>query len=102
MRCGRGFRYRDSEGEPITDPDVLAGIRAQQEQEQEQAKHEHVREVAGPCPRFSHCPGNAPAVCRASYIDPRVFEPFEQGRTVRPALTRLATRSRVLRSTLYA
>ncbi|MFE6336101.1 DNA topoisomerase IB [Streptomyces sp. NPDC057798] len=28
-------------------------------------------------------------VCRASYIDPRVFELFEQGRTVAPVLARL-------------
>jgi DNA topoisomerase IB len=33
--------------------------------------------------------GNTPAVCRASYIDPLVFELFEQGRTIAPALTRL-------------
>ncbi|MDH6437923.1 DNA topoisomerase IB [Streptomyces sp. SAI-144] len=37
----------------------------------------------------SHYLGNTPAVCRASYIDPRVFELFEQGRTVGPAVTRL-------------
>lgn len=33
--------------------------------------------------------GNTPAVCRASCIDPRVFELYDQGRTVAPALTRL-------------
>ncbi|WP_435799901.1 hypothetical protein [Streptomyces canus] len=77
---------------------MLAGIRAQQEQ----AKHEHVREVPRAVREASHCLGNTPAVCPASYTDPRVFEPFEQGRTVRPALTRLATRARALRSTLYA
>ncbi|WP_419155969.1 hypothetical protein [Streptomyces canus] len=77
---------------------MLAGIRAQQEQ----AKHEHVREVARAVREVSHCLGNAPAVCRASSIDLRVFEPFEQGRTVRPALPRLAARARTLRSTLYA
>ena len=33
--------------------------------------------------------GNTPAVCRASYINPRVFELFEQGRTVAPALDAL-------------
>lgn len=33
--------------------------------------------------------GNTPAVCRASYIDPQVFELFEQGETIAPALTRL-------------
>ncbi|WP_030194507.1 DNA topoisomerase IB [Streptomyces sp. NRRL S-87] len=30
--------------------------------------------------------GNTPAVCRASYIDPRVIELYEDGRTVAPAL----------------
>jgi DNA topoisomerase-1 len=30
--------------------------------------------------------GNTPAVCRASYIDPRVFDRFHAGVTIRPAL----------------
>jgi DNA topoisomerase IB len=34
--------------------------------------------------------GNTPAVCRASYIDPRVFDAFDAGLTVRPALERVA------------
>jgi DNA topoisomerase-1 len=33
--------------------------------------------------------GNTPTVARASYIDPRVLERFEEGRTVLPALRRL-------------
>lgn len=33
--------------------------------------------------------GNTPAVARASYVDPRLIEQFEQGRTVLPALRRL-------------
>ena len=33
--------------------------------------------------------GNTPAVCRASYIDPRVFDRFREGRTVAPALRRV-------------
>lgn len=33
--------------------------------------------------------GNTPAVCRASYINPRVIALFEEGRTVAPALDRL-------------
>ncbi len=33
--------------------------------------------------------GNTPAVARASYIDPRVLERFEEGQTVLPALRRL-------------
>src|SRR5215210_3385407 len=34
--------------------------------------------------------GNTPAVCRASYIDPRVFDAFDARLTVRPALERVA------------
>lgn len=33
--------------------------------------------------------GNTPAVCRASYIDPRVFDRFESGETIRPAMKRI-------------
>jgi DNA topoisomerase IB len=32
--------------------------------------------------------GNTPAVARASYVDPRLFDRFDEGRTVRPALER--------------
>jgi DNA topoisomerase IB len=42
-----------------------------------------VKEVA-------HYLGNTPAVCRASYIDPRVFDAYEGGLTVRPALEKAA------------
>ncbi|MFD7814924.1 DNA topoisomerase IB [Streptomyces sp. NPDC059785] len=41
-----------------------------------------VREVSGYL-------GNTPAVCRASYINPRVVDLFEQGRTIAPDLDRL-------------
>ncbi len=34
--------------------------------------------------------GNTPAVCRASYIDPRVFDAYRAGLTIRPALERVA------------
>jgi DNA topoisomerase I len=33
--------------------------------------------------------GNTPTVARASYVDPRVLERFEDGRTVLPALRKL-------------
>jgi DNA topoisomerase IB len=42
-----------------------------------------VREVA-------HYLGNTPAVCRASYIDPRVFELYDEGVTIESALEQLA------------
>ena len=31
---------------------------------------------------------NTPAVCKASYIDPRVFDRFDSGTTIRRALNR--------------
>jgi DNA topoisomerase IB len=34
----------------------------------------------------SHYLGNTPAVCRASYIDPRVFDAYRAGLIIRPAL----------------
>lgn len=37
----------------------------------------------------SHYLGNTPAVCRSSYIDPRVIELFEEGRTVERELLNL-------------
>ncbi|MFH8798519.1 DNA topoisomerase IB [Streptomyces sp. NPDC017936] len=47
------------------------------------------RQTARAVREVSRYLGNTPAVCRASYIDPRVIELFEQGRTIAPALTRL-------------
>jgi DNA topoisomerase IB len=53
--------------------------------------------------------GNTPAVCRASYINPRVFELYESGRTIAPELGELghdapvgrpATHGRVERAVL--
>ncbi|MFB9395042.1 DNA topoisomerase IB [Streptomyces echinatus] len=47
------------------------------------------RQTARAVREVSHYLGNTPAVCRASYIDPKVFELFEQGVTITPVLTRL-------------
>jgi len=44
-----------------------------------------IKEVAGYL-------GNTPAVCRASYIDPRVFDAYQSGLTIAPALTAVAER----------
>ena len=40
--------------------------------------------------------GNTPAVCRASYIDPRLFDLWERGRTIGPRRTRAAAERAVL------
>jgi DNA topoisomerase IB len=44
------------------------------------------RHVAATVRRVADHMGNTPAVCRASYIDPRVFDRFHEGLTVAPAL----------------
>jgi DNA topoisomerase-1 len=38
----------------------------------------------------SHYLGNTPAVCRASYIDPRVFDAYQGGLIIRPAMEEAA------------
>jgi DNA topoisomerase IB len=47
------------------------------------------RQIARTVREVSHYLGNTPAVCRDSYIDPKVFELFEEGETIAPVLTRL-------------
>ncbi len=46
------------------------------------------RAVARAMKEVAHYLGNTPAVCRASYVDPRIVDRFMEGRTVRPALER--------------
>ncbi|NYJ08810.1 DNA topoisomerase IB [Petropleomorpha daqingensis] len=40
--------------------------------------------------RVSDTLGNTPAVCKASYVDPRVVDRFESGETIAPALKKAA------------
>ncbi|MEU1271607.1 DNA topoisomerase IB [Streptomyces sp. NPDC005799] len=47
------------------------------------------RQIARAVREVSHYLGNTPAVCRASYIDPKVLELFERDVTIADALTRL-------------
>ena len=42
-----------------------------------------------PCKEVSHYLGNTPAVCRASYIDPRVFDRYRSGWTIDPVIEEL-------------
>jgi DNA topoisomerase IB len=37
----------------------------------------------------AHYLGNTPAVCRSSYVDPRVVDRFQAGVTIAPALGKL-------------
>ena len=42
------------------------------------------RAIAGAVDRVAEALGNTPAVCRRSYVDPRVIERFREGRTIDP------------------
>jgi DNA topoisomerase I len=48
-----------------------------------------VRAVSRAVKEVAHYLGNTPAVCRASYIDPRVFDRYRSGLTVAAALEQL-------------
>jgi DNA topoisomerase-1 len=51
------------------------------------------RAISRAVQEVAHYLGNTPAVCRASYIDPRVFDRYRAGFTIAPALDGLAERS---------
>jgi DNA topoisomerase IB len=57
----------------------------------ERAVSAAVREVASSL-------GNTPAICRNSYIDPRVFDRFRGGETIRPAIARASANGSLPRS----
>ena len=48
------------------------------------------RAIARAVKEVSYYLGNTPAVCRASYIDPRVFDAYEGGLIIRPTLEEAA------------
>jgi DNA topoisomerase I len=55
-----------------------------------QSKTSRKRAVRRAIEEVSHHLGNTPAVCRASYIDPRVFDRFDGGLTIGGVLPELA------------
>jgi DNA topoisomerase I len=61
---------------------AVAGMAASSKTSRKRAKTRAVKEV-------SRYLGNTPAVCRASYIDPRVFDRFDGGLTIGGALPEL-------------
>ncbi len=42
------------------------------------------RAISGAIERVADALGNTPAVCRRSYVDPRVIERFREGETISP------------------
>jgi DNA topoisomerase IB len=66
---------------------AVSGESAHSKAARKRAIKRAVEEVAGYL-------GNTPAVCRASYIDSRVFDAFDARLTIRPALERVAANVR--------
>jgi len=71
---------------------MLAAIDlAQVQADVEASKASRRRAIAATVARVAEHMGNTPAVCRASYIDPRIFDRFKEDRTIAPALARTAS-----------
>jgi DNA topoisomerase I len=51
------------------------------------------RAVAAAIKEVAECLGNTPAVCRSSYVDPRIIDRFEAGDTVATAVAELSRES---------
>jgi DNA topoisomerase I len=62
---------------------VLAAV-ALADEERPRSDAAAKRAIAGAVNQVSEALGNTPAVCRASYIDPRVLDRFRDGTTIRP------------------
>ncbi|MEU6485752.1 DNA topoisomerase IB [Streptomyces sp. NPDC046887] len=68
---------------------VMAAVALAVSQGAAQSESARKRAIARAAREVSHYLGNTPAVCRASYINPRVIELYEEGVTVAAALPRL-------------
>ena len=70
---------------------VLAAVTlAATDPERRRVKTANKRMISYAVKEVSHFLGNTPAVARASYIDPRVFDRFRDGFTIEPVLVDLA------------
>ncbi|MEA2483538.1 MAG: topoisomerase [Thermoleophilaceae bacterium] len=70
---------------------VLAAVTlAATDPERRRAKTANKRMITHAVQQVSYFLGNTPAVARASYIDPRVFDRFRDGYTIEPVLIDLA------------
>jgi DNA topoisomerase IB len=68
---------------------VLASVALASSFAQARSKTARVRAISRAVKEVAHYLGNTPAVCRASYIDPRVFDRYRSGLTVAGALEQL-------------
>ena len=65
---------------------VLAAVALAVSGEAAATKTGRKRAVSRAIKEVAHYLGNTPAVCRASYIDPRVFDAYQGGLVIRPVL----------------
>jgi len=69
---------------------VLMGVALAMSTEATSSQSARLRAVARAAAEVAHYLGNTPAVCRRSYIDPRVVDCFNDGQTIRSVMDRLA------------
>jgi DNA topoisomerase IB len=67
---------------------VLAAVALAASASDAATKTARKRTITAAVEGVAHYLGNTPAVCRASYIDPRVFDRFQSGWTIAPAIER--------------
>jgi DNA topoisomerase-1 len=65
---------------------VLAAVALAASESDTATKTARKRTIKAAVKGVAHYLGNTPAVCRASYIDPRVFDRFQSGWTIGPAI----------------
>jgi DNA topoisomerase IB len=85
-RAGTGFSAKDFRTWNAT---VLAALFLASSDEDAETKAARKRVVNEAVKRTADFLNNTPAVCRASYIDPRVFDCFDSGQTIAPRLERI-------------
>jgi DNA topoisomerase IB len=84
---GAGYSAKDFRTWNAT---VLAAVALAVSGEVAATKTGRKRAISRAVKEVAHYLGNTPAVCRASYIDPRVFDAYDGGLIVRPALEEAA------------
>ncbi len=68
---------------------VLAAVAMASSFPQARSRTARARAISRAVKEVAHYLGNTPAVCRASYIDPRVFDRYRSGLTIAGALEQL-------------
>jgi DNA topoisomerase IB len=86
---GAGYSAKDFRTWNAT---MLAAVALAVSGEVAETKTGRKRAIARAVKEVAHYLGNTPAVCKASYIDPRVFDAYDGGLIVRPALEEAAAR----------